>query len=341
MPHPSHQYFEKMIRKIFFFLLFLLQLCVAGKAAAQSISLQATPIDEAREWELTVSLINGTESNFTAFQTELKLPVGFCCVEESLEPAFRIATHTLSVAEVSAGVWRFVCYSATNAAITGSEGALFSLRLRADKSVAAGSYSVYSQGSRFARRDGTERTLGKVTASLTVTAPSTYTLTYQLDGETFVTQEHAAGEPLTPPDVPEREGYTFAGWSDLPEVMPDRNVVVTGGYTVNRYVLSYYLGEVLYKQEEVDYGTPIVPPTPDASDTPDFVFLGWDGLPATMPAHDVAVYAKLVETGIPAVDAAALTSRPVYTLSGRRVYPAKGKLAPGIYLLGGKKVYLR
>ena len=64
-----------------------------------------------------------------------------------------------------------------------------------------------------------------------VFSPRTFTLTYQVDGDTYKTYELAAGDVITPEAAPTKEGYTFSGWSEIPETMPANDVTVTGTFT--------------------------------------------------------------------------------------------------------------
>ena len=64
-----------------------------------------------------------------------------------------------------------------------------------------------------------------------VFSPRTFTLTYQVDGETYRTYELAEGDVITPEAAPTKEGYTFSGWSEIPETMPANDVTVTGTFT--------------------------------------------------------------------------------------------------------------
>ncbi len=58
-----------------------------------------------------------------------------------------------------------------------------------------------------------------------------YALTYMIDGEVYKTYEIEEGEAITPEPAPTKEGYTFSGWSEIPETMPAHDVTVTGYFT--------------------------------------------------------------------------------------------------------------
>ena len=123
-----------------------------------------------------------------------------------------------------------------------------------------------------------------ITGSFTI---NKYKLTYTLDGEEYKTAEVDYGTALTPEEAPVKEGYTFSGWSEIPETMPANDVTVTGTFTVNKYKLTYMVDGEKYKASEVDYGTAIT-----AEDVPTkegYTFSGWSEIPSTMPAEDVTI----------------------------------------------------
>ncbi len=63
-------------------------------------------------------------------------------------------------------------------------------------------------------------------------AMPTYQLIYIVDGEVYKTLELEYGETITPePNPSEKEGYTFSGWSEIPETMPAHDVTVYATYT--------------------------------------------------------------------------------------------------------------
>ena len=120
-----------------------------------------------------------------------------------------------------------------------------------------------------------------------VFTPNSYTITYMLDGEEFATDEVEFGSAITTPEVPEREGYTFSGWADVPETMPARDLTISGSYTVNTYNVIYVVDGEEYKRVEVAYGAEI--PAEAAPEREGYTFSGWSEVPATMPAEDVTV----------------------------------------------------
>lgn len=114
-----------------------------------------------------------------------------------------------------------------------------------------------------------------------------YSLTYYVDGEIYNTYEIEEGEYITPEPEPTREGYTFSGWSEIPETMPANDVTVTGTFSVNKYKLTYMVDGTEYKSYDVEYGAAI---TPEEAPTKEgYTFSGWSDIPETMPAKDVTI----------------------------------------------------
>jgi hypothetical protein len=120
-----------------------------------------------------------------------------------------------------------------------------------------------------------------------ISAAYKHTLSYVVDDELYVSYEINEGDIITPEPAPEKEGYTFSGWSEIPETMPDHNVTVTGYFTINKYKLTYIVDGEVYKSSEVEYNSTISPePAPQREG---YTFSGWREIPETMPAHDVTV----------------------------------------------------
>ena len=116
---------------------------------------------------------------------------------------------------------------------------------------------------------------------------NSYKLTYLLDGETYKVVEIKFGSPIVAEVAPEKEGYTFSGWKDLPETMPARDVTVTGSFSINSYNAVFKIGEEVIETKTVVFGQPVV--APDAPEKEGHTFAGWQNIPETMPAHDIEI----------------------------------------------------
>ena len=114
-----------------------------------------------------------------------------------------------------------------------------------------------------------------------------FQLTYKVDDQIYKTIYYDYNDDITPEPELTKEGYTFSGWSEIPETMPAHDVTVTGSFTVNKYKLNYKVDGEAYKTYDVEFGatiTPEVEPTKEG-----YTFSGWSIMPETMPAHDVTV----------------------------------------------------
>lgn len=116
---------------------------------------------------------------------------------------------------------------------------------------------------------------------------NTYKLVYTVDGKPYKEYQVNYGTTIIPEAYPQKEGHTFSGWEGLPETMPANDVTVNGTFTVNTYKLTYVVEGTTYKTIDVDFGTAITAePYPEKEG---HTFSGWEGLPETMPAHNVTV----------------------------------------------------
>jgi len=94
------------------------------------------------------------------------------------------------------------------------------------------------------------------------------------------------------PEAPEREWYTFAEWTWLPDTMPANDVTWTATYNINQYTLKFVKWN--WEADEVstkNYGEVISAPSDPTREW--YTFKGWDKpVPATMPASDLIITAK-------------------------------------------------
>ena len=114
-----------------------------------------------------------------------------------------------------------------------------------------------------------------------------HTLTYLLDGKEYKSYKIEEGEIITPEPQPTKEGYTFSGWSEIPATMPAQDVIITGSFKINKYLLTYKVDDEIVKSDSIVYNTVI---TPEANPTKEgYTFSGWSAIPETMPAQDVVI----------------------------------------------------
>ena len=112
-------------------------------------------------------------------------------------------------------------------------------------------------------------------------------LIYKVDDEEYKNIWYEVGESITPEAEPTKEGYSFSGWSEIPETMPDHDVTVTGTFSPNTYKLTYLVDGEEYKVVDVKCDDEITPePEPTRKG---MTFSGWSEIPATMPGKDVEV----------------------------------------------------
>ena len=88
---------------------------------------------------------------------------------------------------------------------------------------------------------------------------SEYTLTYKIDGSEYKSCIFWEDEKIFPEDDPTKEGYTFSGWSEIPESMPAHDVTVTGTFSINSYKLTYMIDDKVYKEVMYEYEATITP----------------------------------------------------------------------------------
>ncbi|MDE5586577.1 MAG: InlB B-repeat-containing protein, partial [Muribaculaceae bacterium] len=114
-----------------------------------------------------------------------------------------------------------------------------------------------------------------------------YKAVFSIDGEVVATLEVPYGEAVKAPEAEEKEGYTFSGWSEYPETMPAHDIEVSGSYAVNVYKAVFSIDGEVVSTLEVPFGEAVKAPEVPVKEG--YTFSGWDGLPETMPAHDIAV----------------------------------------------------
>ena len=138
-----------------------------------------------------------------------------------------------------------------------------------------------------------------------------YTAVFKIDGEVFQTLVIGYGDPVVVPEAPEKEGYTFSGWGEVPETMPAYDIEFHSTYNVNMYKLTFMVDDEEIYTGEMAYGASIIVPEVPAKEG--YSFSGWTDVPETMPAQDLVFQSKYE----------ALIYNIVYKIDGEVVHTAQ------------------
>jgi len=157
-------------------------------------------------------------------------------------------------------------------------------------------------------------------------AINSYILIYLLDEEVYKTFEIVYETAITPEAEPTKEGYTFSGWSEIPETMPANDVTIIGSFIVNKYSVIYIIDGKVFAMDYVEYGATIVPPSVEEKEG--FTFSGWDEIPETMPAHDIIIYGSFT-SGIAEILMVTQRNLRIYLPNGKKT----DKLRKGINIV--------
>ena len=185
--------------------------------------------------------LNNFDSNIVAFQMDLTLPEGVSINKEGCSLSSRITDEEqkLTIGKLDDNVYRLTSSSLSLTPINGTEGTLLTLMLNASEDSESGQATL--SNIRFSTSDSERVTMSDVSFDINILHK--FKLTYLLDGEEYMTDSITYKTPLTPEAEPTKDGYTFGGWSEIPETMPANDVEITGRF--------YLYGDV-NTDEEVD-----------------------------------------------------------------------------------------
>lgn len=108
-------------------------------------------------------------------------------------------------------------------------------------------------------------------------APNIHTLNFVLDGETVSSNNsvpYGAEVSDYAPVVAEKNGYTFSGWANMPDTMPDHDLTLMGTYNANPYTMTFISDGTTVKSAIIKYGEPISSVVPSIN-KPGYAFEGW------------------------------------------------------------------
>ena len=125
---------------------------------------------------------------------------------------------------------------------------------------------------------------------------NTYAITYLIDDEVFAIDSLTYGSKIVLRDEPQKEGYTFSGWSEAPETMPANDVTITGSFSINTYAITYLIDGEVFAIDSLTYGSKII--LRDKPKKDGYAFSGWSEAPETMPANDITITGYFNATAI-------------------------------------------
>ena len=114
---------------------------------------------------------------------------------------------------------------------------------------------------------------------------NSYTIIYIVDGVEYHRALVEYGSAIALIATPTKEGHTFSGWSEMPETMPAKDVTVTGHFTINKYLVTFKIGDEVIAADSLTYGAAIV--APEAPEKEGHTFNGWGEIAETVPAGDL------------------------------------------------------
>ena len=241
---------------------------------------------------VSIGLDNYT--GIVAVQMDIHFMPGMTTSNDYLKVTQRLAGHSCSITKIDDDTYRFIAFSFSNKAIEGNTGKLFDLTFVSNSGVVYKDAPIVIDNLVLSSSEA-----NNYTSQLTLNAKAEYThyfVKFVCEGEVVSESFQRAGTAIVQPQMPERIGYTFAGWKDVPEQSPAEDVVYTGEYNVNKYKLDYLVNGVVFATDSIAYGSVIT--LIEAPVREGHTFSGWSEAPATMPANDVELRAVFIPTEV-------------------------------------------
>lgn len=172
-------------------------------------------------------LLNNEHANLVAFQMDLALPEGIGIDKTGCELSSRVTDteQDLVIGKLESGGFRLISTSMSLSPISGTEGLLLTLKLYSEENFVKG--LVVISNIYFSTSESERIAID----NMSFTINTKYKLAYIVDAEEYKSYDVEYGSTITPEQEPTMEGYIFSGWSEIPETMPAKDVVVTGTFT--------------------------------------------------------------------------------------------------------------
>ena len=291
--------------------------------AQNSLSMDAVKIAPGQTAQVSVNLNNATP--YTAFQFDMTLPEGIT-VEEATLADRATTSHILKTGTVN-GKYRVLAYSYNaeankgNEPLTGSEGAIVNLTLKAGETIAEGATIVIDAGNQdqdggqvFVEANGTPNySMDEVTAAVTI--PTEAVITIGESGKT--TYVCSSGLDFTDNDA---KAYVVTGiegnnlWLTRVFQVPANTPIVVKGSEGDHNIPMADVKGIYYQSFLIGNNTDApVNVTPEGTDK--FIYLGKNGFSNFKGARDVGAHKAYIRTK--ALPASKTGSSVTLTISGK------------------------
>ena len=160
------------------------------------------------DYVVSIGLDNYT--GIVAMQMDIHWLPGMKTSNDKLKVSERLAGHSCSITKIDEDTYRFIAFSFGNVNFTGNSGKLFDLTFVPDNGVEYKDTPILIDNVVLSSSGA-----NNYTSQLTVDAVAAYShyyVRFVCEGEVISETFQRAGTPLLLPHMPEREGYTFAGW---------------------------------------------------------------------------------------------------------------------------------
>lgn len=221
-------------------------------------------------------------TDIVAVQMDVSWLPGMKTSMEHFVPSDRIKNHSYLLTDLGNGTYQVLIYSMNNTPIEGSEGALFTLNYSATDNTEYRDTELRVTDIVLSDAKGNNYVSESNRSAIALF--TNFVLRFVIEGKTITEQVVKVGTAIIAPEVEERMGYTFS-WDELPEVMPANDIVVNGSYTVNKYLVTFKIGDEVIASDSLAYGSAIV--APEAPEKEGHTFSGWGEVLQNVPAYDV------------------------------------------------------
>ena len=287
-------------------------LCSILTAFAEQIQVPDVALAQGGSVKVEI-LLSNEYADLVAFQMDLRLPVGVSIDKEGCELSSRITDEKqeLVIGKLESGGYRLISNSMSLTPIYGTEGALLILTFKSDANFVQGEAVIDNI---LFSTSGSERVS---VDDVSFTINTLFSLVYKIDGVEYKTATIEYGALISPEAEPTKEGYTFRGWSGIPETMPAHNVVIAGSFSVNKYLVTYMYFDQMVKTDSVAYGSPV--PMPEIMEPGTTIPIIWLNVPETMPAYDIFILGDMTDKIESLTPSHSKVEGDVYDLNGRKL----------------------